>query len=482
MATLNPQEQAQYNALKSAMDTAGTDIGGLADKLIANKSAVTSSAQAGQQQQKKQALNDAGNAITSNNNPNAGITQQTNNQKAFDAINNNNNKSVDKMSEIADRTMKAIKLSYDAALASKNFKYDQLQKQLQTDYDKHTQVAESQAAALNPYSQVRGAQTAKNFTGKLTDNYNEASAQLQRQADLAQQELEAGNYKAYAELQNSLDSGVISLNKEMTANLLDFNKQVTQQQQFDATLATKYSDDYRSYLAQIPYSPGDIQKMSDEEIMNTTAGRLGAASGLTPDMVRQDMAEGSYKSQQLSQSQERLIKAQNGGGGITAYQSIGLRNQIEDNLRQNEAVKAYGQLVNFGVPDVIKQFNEGTVDNIADTVLMRSLAKVTDPSTGVREEEYRTFEDAVGAINRVYKLPSKWVGSGSLTEAGRAAIIREIETRYNSRLEDYTNQYSYYSDQASRAGLTVPPPYKASGDKKSTSGTGTGTGLNLKLN
>lgn len=137
-------------------------------------------------------------------------------------------------------------------------------------------------------------------------------------------------------------------------------------------------------------------------------------------------------------------------------------NQVEDNLRVNPAIKAFGELVNFGVPTVIDRFNKGQTDSVADTVLMRSLAKVTDPTTGVREEEYRTFEDAVGSLNRIRVIPQKWIGKGRLTTEGRSQMIREIADRFNSRLIDYNEQYGYYAAQAARVGGTIPPPYKVS--------------------
>lgn len=151
--------------------------------------------------------------------------------------------------------------------------------------------------------------------------------------------------------------------------------------------------------------------------------------------------------------------ASGGVSDLTPFQQASLRNQIEDNLRANPAVKSYGELVNFGVPTVLQRFQEGDVSNISDTVLMRTLAKVTDPTTGVREEEYRTFEDAMGALGRVYKIPSKWAGTGRLTETGRSQMIKEIEDRFNARQHDYLEQYTYYNEQAARSGTTVPPPY-----------------------
>ena len=162
------------------------------------------------------------------------------------------------------------------------------------------------------------------------------------------------------------------------------------------------------------------------------------------------------------ESAEARYRAPSGAEGkedLSEYQKITVRNQIEDNLRMNPSVSAFGQLVNFGVPVILEQFKSGGSDSVSDTVLMRALAKVTDPQTGVREEEYRTFEDSVGALNQVYVMPKKWKGKGRLTSDGRAAMIREIQNRYNSREKDYNEQYKYYKKQAQDTGLDIPPPY-----------------------
>lgn len=78
----------------------------------------------------------------------------------------------------------------------------------------------------------------------------------------------------------------------------------------------------------------------------------------------------------------------------------------------------------------------------------------------MREEEYRTFEDAIGALGRLVKIPSKSIGEGRLTKSGRADMIRELVSRYDARLDEYNNQYEYYKRQAERSRVTIPPRYK----------------------
>lgn len=201
------------------------------------------------------------------------------------------------------------------------------------------------------------------------------------------------------------------------------------------------------------------------------------------------MLGGNYVQKNQSTGEIRTASnpdAGGGSGGITPYQVLQTKNQIEDNLRQNPAVQAFGQLVNFGVPQVIDDFNSGQANSVTDTILMRALAKVTDPTTGVREEEYRTFDTAIGALNRIFVVPQAWVGRGRLNATGREQMIKQVQDRFKARLNDYKDQYKYYQGQATQLGVSIPPPYIVSGlgvgstGKSTSSGTSGVTSSGLK--
>lgn len=154
-------------------------------------------------------------------------------------------------------------------------------------------------------------------------------------------------------------------------------------------------------------------------------------------------------------------RAPGGGGGLTPIQLLGFTNQVEDNFRANPAVQNYTQLVNFGVPSVIQELTQNP-SSVNDTILMRTLAKITDPTTGVREGEYETFESATGAISRLFVLPKSWVGKGRLTDLGRQQMGQLIQTRFGAAQQEYQNQYNYYNNQTSQVGASLPPPYQVS--------------------
>lgn len=88
---------------------------------------------------------------------------------------------------------------------------------------------------------------------------------------------------------------------------------------------------------------------------------------------------------------------------------------------------------------------------------MRMLAKITDPTTGVREEEYKTFESALGTLPAYgVALTSAMVGAGKLTPAGRKALLEQVQNVYDQRLGAYDSSVNYWNNQAKEYGLGSP--------------------------
>lgn len=190
-------------------------------------------------------------------------------------------------------------------------------------------------------------------------------------------------------------------------------------------------------------------------------------SDLTSEMqeymfsVEQQGFNGSFLDYKMAVAAAGRAPSSGGGGGLTPIQLLGFTNQVEDNFRANPAVQNFTQLTNFGVPSVIQELAQNP-SSVNDTILMRTLAKITDPTTGVREGEYETFESATGAINRVFVLPKTWVGKGRLTDLGRQQMGALVQRRFTAAQSEYQNQYNYYNNQTSQVGATLPPPYQAS--------------------
>lgn len=152
-----------------------------------------------------------------------------------------------------------------------------------------------------------------------------------------------------------------------------------------------------------------------------------------------------------------------GNTGYTSQQFQAL-NTIGDNLRQDQNIKDFAA-VRAGYETAKSAAQTG--NSAGDIVLMRMLAKVTDPTTGVREEEYRTFQGATGTlVNYGVQLTSGLVGKGQLTPEGRKTLLDQISNIYKQKEAAYQNSLSVYGKQAERVGGTLEDifaPYLAPG-------------------
>jgi hypothetical protein len=144
----------------------------------------------------------------------------------------------------------------------------------------------------------------------------------------------------------------------------------------------------------------------------------------------------------------------NSGTGLNPYQTFQANNTIQDNARQDPDVKIF--------PDVRGAYEQAQQaaqqrNSLGDIVLMRTIAKITDPTSSVREEEYATFQNAIGTLPRYgITLTTGMVGKGQLTQAGRDAILGQISNIYNQRAAAYQSKIDYYNTQAAPYGGSVP--------------------------
>jgi len=162
----------------------------------AKKQKVTSSNSVLDTRQTTDAVNNAGNALVVDGGGNNNFQQSGLMNSMYNSQNVQN--------EAYQDQFQALELMFDAGLARQNQKYGQLQQELQDNLQKATQIADVNAAALNPYSQAQGAATADNFKGKIVQDYQKQAQNLQAQAEAAEQELRAGNYEAYVNISNAM--------------------------------------------------------------------------------------------------------------------------------------------------------------------------------------------------------------------------------------------------------------------------------------
>lgn len=157
-------------------------------------------------------------------------------------------------------------------------------------------------------------------------------------------------------------------------------------------------------------------------------------------------------------------------GGLTTNQFNRL-NTISDNARLDPNVKDFAAIrAGYETARGAAQAK----DSLGDIIMMRMVAKITDPSTGVREEEYRTFTGAIGTLPGYgIALTKNMIGKGKLTDSGRAALLAEINKIYGQRKNAYQNSVDAYKKQAEKAGGTaedILPVYIAPDDQEKPTG------------
>lgn len=203
---------------------------------------------------------------------------------------------------------------------------------------------------------------------------------------------------------------------------------------FSGLLQNMNAEDQETYRAELEYAMDDLKTQQDEKWkqmnydLDVYKAQQDAGSGVA----------GSYSKDQLSYI-----------------------NTVQDNARQDPDIKIFTDVRGSyeQAQSAVEQKN-----SLGDIVLMRTIAKITDPTSSVREEEFRTFEGAQGALPRYGVLLTKqMVGKGQLTQTGRDAIMEQVTKIYNQRKGAYDYKNKFYNDQLARQGISEPavPSYSA---------------------
>ena len=197
---------------------------------------------------------------------------------------------MENMSQEYKMGLESLKMTYDANLAAQDHHYGRLFQELESNFEQNLSIAEHNAQALNPYSQSAGAQTAANFTGKITQDYQKQAMNLQRQADLARQELAAGHYEAYVNLHNNMQESQRSFQNDMMNFMFQTTQQIEQQRQFEVQETRANVNNYVDMLANQPV-PGEeeLSQMTDQQLMSLPVVQQGLRAGYDIQGIREDM-------------------------------------------------------------------------------------------------------------------------------------------------------------------------------------------------
>jgi hypothetical protein len=148
---------------------------------------------------------------------------------------------------------------------------------------------------------------------------------------------------------------------------------------------------------------------------------------------------------ELQQERLAVTKALGSMAQATRAGQADFRNtmQMANAYRTEQPVKAL-----YDVKQAYEAMSSAGNDGAGDVTLMRLFAKITDPTTGVREEEYRTMQGAGGVMNTMNVfLSGGWAKGQRLDPTTRAAFLRiaqqilknrekavsEVKTRYGKR-------------------------------------------------
>ena len=160
-------------------------------------------------------------------------------------------------------------------------------------------------------------------------------------------------------------------------------------------------------------------------------------------------------------------------GGLTKDQRAQL-NTIQDNARQDENIKTFAAV--RASYETARSAAENPDHGVGDLTLLRMLAKITDPTTGVQSSEFSTFEDAQGAFEKLgLSLTKKMWQGDRLTEEARAAFLQQAEDIYKQREAAYQDSVGFYEQQAAGFGIPegmVIPVYTAPGQNEGADTSG----------
>ena len=153
---------------------------------------------------------------------------------------------------------------------------------------------------------------------------------------------------------------------------------------------------------------------------------------------------------------EQVRPPASAGGGSTGV--LGLSNQQIDNIsplvtqfQNSEIVKTYntiGEQIN-----AVKSAGNSPTDDIQRVY---AFARVMDPTSVVREGEYKTIQDYSQALLQKYGLQAKRVftNTGFLTNEARGFLLNTLENRFKASETGYKNLFNETSRRVNLIGNT----------------------------
>jgi hypothetical protein len=173
-------------------------------------------------------------------------------------------------------------------------------------------------------------------------------------------------------------------------------------------------------------------------------------AGSIPRPANEDpavIAQRTAREQRAVDAAERSARAADRQANSAEVRNVGT---MADNIRQDPDIKDF-----VVVRDNFKRIRESAKlrSGQGDLSVIFAYMKVLDPTSVVREGEYKNAAEAVGKIQQLENVPKKWLSGNKLTDEGRAGFMRAAQTLYHAKKGDYDNAVSFYKNQARAFGL-----------------------------
>lgn len=216
---------------------------------------------------------------------------------------------------------------YNTGLARINHQYDQAFRQLSEQREKAVNIARTQSSQLNPYSGPSSAQ--QGYQQKINQAFNDQAANLQRQAELAQQELEAGRAENYFKLQAQMAQQQQQFQAGIQNMLLGLGETRIQNEQFQFGILDKAQDNLRQFVQMSGVPDSLIGKTPDQWTMQEITPYLQYAMSQGIGMDRAMEILPALLSGQTIAQQRLALQAEN-QANLEAYRWAALANSINN--------------------------------------------------------------------------------------------------------------------------------------------------------
>lgn len=207
----------------------------------------------------------------------------------------------------------------------------------------------------------------------------------------------------------------------------------------------------------------EVTKLQDkyEQKKNALVNRLRLNQDVVGKAIDMYYKERSFQQENLfkaldlrAKEIELAVKSQaqkEASDGLTFKDQLQFAAQLRDDARLDPDIKIFSE-VRQAYETIAIQAKRG--DAVGDLTLLRLYAKLTDPTSSVREEEFESMESAQGALaRRGIRLTKGQITGERLMDSTRAQFVSAAKQIYESRERNYNLAIDRIQRNASDVGV-----------------------------